>query len=85
MGLDVVDVEDAGPISLSPSVTRRQSQQTWLVHITLESGHGLAIRDRTGNVQWYLCMCELTAALLQEPVTHMSSSNVASSNTVPLL
>ena len=22
--------------------------QNWLVHITLKSGHGLAIRDRTG-------------------------------------
>lgn len=57
VGLDVVDVEDAGPVSLSPPVTRKQSQQTWLVHITLESGHGLAIRDRTGNDQWYVCMC----------------------------
>ena len=23
--------------------------QSWLVHITLKSGHGLAIRDRTGR------------------------------------
>ena len=29
-------------------LVKGRAHQKWLVHITLESGHGLAVRDRTG-------------------------------------
>lgn len=45
---DVVTAEDEEEEE-GEGAEEKGVEKSWLVHITLESGHGLAVRDRTGR------------------------------------